>query len=89
MKESEGIASEYLQELEWAEVKMEHMAAQAKLDRDQVEMEFQVRMTLLKDRLEAAEIEAEVERLKMERHIRQLQAQLDESGGHDSSRIDM
>ena len=75
MKESEGIALKYLQELEWAEVKMEHMAAQAKLDRDQVEMEFQVRMTLLKDRLKAAEIEADsvTEQLKiMERQIRQL-----------------
>jgi hypothetical protein len=89
MEESEEISLEYIQELEWAEMKMQHMKAQAKLDQDQIEMEYQVRMTLLNDRIEAAEIEAEIERLTMERQIRQLQAQLDESRGNDSSCVVM
>jgi hypothetical protein len=52
-------------------------------------MEYQVQMTLLNDRLNAAEIEAKIERLTMERQTRQLQAQLDESRGNDGSYIVM
>jgi len=48
-----------------------------------------VQMTLLDKRLEAAEVEAEIERLAMEHQIRQLQAQLNESGGNDSSCVVM
>lgn len=79
MEESQEIALEYLQELEWVEMKMKHMAAQAKLDREEVEMEHQVQMVLLNSRLEAAEVEAEIERLTMEHQISRLQAQLNGS----------
>jgi len=77
---SEEIALEYIQELEWVEMKMKHMETQANLDREQVELEYQVQITLLNDRLQAAEIEAEVEQLTMEHQIRRLEAQLNESG---------
>ena len=73
---SEEITLEYIQELEWAEMKMKHMEAQENLDREQAEMEYQVQITLLNDRLQAAEAEAEIERLTMEHQIRQLQARL-------------
>ena len=86
---SEDITLEYLQELEWTETKMKHVETQAKLDQEQVELEYQVQMTLLNSRLEAAEIEAEIERLTMQHQINQLQAQLNESGGDDSSCVVM
>ena len=89
MEESEEITLQYIQELEWTEMKMLHIDAQAKLDQEQVEMEYQVQMALLDDRLEAAEIEAEVERLAMERQIGQLQAQIDEPRSNDSSCVVM
>ena len=75
-EDSEEIILEYIQQLEWAEMKMKHMEAQVKLDREQAEMEYQVQMTLVNNRLKAAEIEAEIERLTMEQQIRQLEAQL-------------
>ena len=86
---SEEITLEYLQELEWTEMKMKHVEAQEKLDREQVEMEYQVQMTLLNSRLEAAEIEAEIERLTMQHQINRLQAQLNGSGGDDSTCVAM
>ncbi|KAF9641969.1 hypothetical protein BDM02DRAFT_3273632 [Thelephora ganbajun] len=89
MEDSEEIVLQYIQELEWAEMKMKHMEAQAKLDQEQAEMEYQVQITLLNNRLEAAEIEAEIERLTMEHQMRQLQAQLNESGGDDGSCVVM
>ena len=89
MEESEEIALEYLQELEWVEMKMKHVEAQAKIDREEVEMEYQVQMTLLNSRLEAAEVEAEIERLTMQHQISRLQAQVNEPGGDDSSCIVM
>jgi len=89
MEGSEELTLEYIQELEWVEMKMKHMEAQARLDQEQAEMEHQVRMTLINDRLEAAEVEAEIERLTMENQIRQLQAQLNESGGDDGSCVVM
>jgi len=85
MEVSEEITLEYLQELEWTEMKMRHLETQAKLDQEQVEMEYQVQMTLLNSRLKAAEVEAEVERLTMQHQINRLQAQLNESGGNDDS----
>ena len=85
MEVSEEITLQYLQELEWAEMKMGHMETQAKIDQEQVEMEYQVQMTLLNGRLEAAEKDAEIERLTMQHQINRLQAQLNESGGDDSS----
>ena len=81
---SEEIALEYIQELEWVEMKMKHIEAQVDLDRAQVEMEHQVQITLLNNRLQAVEIEAEIERLTMEHQIRQLQAQLNDLGGDSS-----
>ncbi|KAF9789658.1 P-loop containing nucleoside triphosphate hydrolase protein [Thelephora terrestris] len=89
MEESEEIASQYIQELEWTEMKMQHVEAQARLDREQAEMEHKVQMVLLNDRLQEAEVEAELERLNMEREIRQLEAQLNSSGGNDSSCVIM
>jgi hypothetical protein len=89
MEGSEELALEYIQEMEWVEMKMKHMEAQAKLDREQAEMEYQVQVTLLNKRLEAAEVDAEIERLTMEHQIRQLQAQLNESGGDDGSCVIM
>ena len=86
---SEEITLEYLQELEWTEMKMKHVETQAKLDQEQVEMEYQVQMTLLNSRLEAAEIEAEIERLTMQHQISRLQAQLNGSGSDDSSCVAM
>jgi len=80
-EDSEETAIQYVLELEWVEMRMKHMEAQAKLDREQAEMEYQVQMVLLNNRLQAAEIEAEIERLTMEQQIRQLQAQMNESGG--------
>ena len=74
--DSEDIALEYVQELEWVEMKMKHMETQARLDREEAEMEYQVQMTLLNSRLQAAEIEADIERLTMEQQIRRLEAQL-------------
>lgn len=88
-EESEEITLQYIQEIEWTEMKMQHVEAQARLDREQVEMEHQVQMTLLSDRLGVAEKEAELERLAMEQQIRQLQAQLNQSGGDDSSCVVM
>lgn len=76
MDESEELAVQYIQELEWVEMKMQHMEEQAKLDRDQVEIEYQVRMAQLNDQLEVTAAEAEVERLRMEQQIRQLQGQV-------------
>jgi len=73
---SEEIASVYTQELEWAKMKMEHVEAQANIDRGQVEVEYQVQIALLNSRLQEAEIEAEVERLTLAHRITQLQAQL-------------
>lgn len=73
MEESEEIALQYIQELEWAEMKMEHLEVQAKLDQEQIDMEYQVQMSLLNSSLEAAEIEAKIERLAMERQISQLE----------------
>ena len=73
---SEEIALECIQELEWVEMKMKHMETQAEIDRAEAEMEYQVQITLLNKRLDAAQAEAEVERLTMEQRIRQLQAQL-------------
>ena len=89
MEESEEITLQYIQELEWTEMKMQHMEAQAELDREQVEMEYQVRMALLDDSLEAAKIEAEIERMTMERQIGQLQAQLSETRSEDRSCVVM
>ena len=86
---SEEITLEYLQELEWTEMKMKHVETQAKLDQEQVEVEYQVQMTLLNRRLKASEVEAEIERLTMQHQINRLQAQLNESGGDDSSCIVM
>ena len=80
MEVSQEIALEYLQELEWVEMKMRHVEAQRRIDQAQVEMEHQVQMTLLNSRLEAAEVEAEIERLTMENQISRMQAQLNESG---------
>ena len=80
MEVSQEIALEYLQELEWVEMKMRHVEAQRRIDQAQVEMEHQVQMTLLNNRLEAAEVEAEIERLTMENQISRMQAQLNESG---------
>jgi len=57
-------------------MKMQHMELQAQLDREQVEMEHKVQMVLLNDCLQEAEVEAELERLNMERQIRQLEARL-------------
>ena len=74
--DSEEIALEYVQELEWVEMKMKHMETQARLDREEAKMEYQVQMTLLNRRLQAAEIEAEFERLTMGQQIRQLEVQL-------------
>jgi hypothetical protein len=79
MEVSEEIASEYLQELEWSVMKMTHMEAQAKLDREQAEMEYQVQMALLNDQVKAAGAGAETERLAMEQRIRELEAQLNGS----------
>jgi len=76
MDESEELAVQYIQELEWVEMKMQHMEEQAKLDRDQVEIEYQVRMAQLNNQLEVTAAEAEVERLRMEQQIRQLQGQV-------------
>ena len=73
---SEEIALEYIQELAWVEMKMKHLETQANFDRGQVELEYQVQITLLNDRLQAVEIEVEIERLTMEHQIRRLQAQL-------------
>jgi len=77
MEVSEELALEYIQELEWVEMKVKHMEAQARLDQEQAEMEYQVQMTLLNSRLEAAEGESEIERLTIEYQIRQLQAHLE------------
>ena len=79
MEVSEEIASEYLQELEWSVMKMTHMEAQAKLDREQAEMEYQVQMALLNDQVKAAGAGAVTERLAMEQRIRELEAQLNGS----------
>ena len=87
--DSEEIALECVREMEWVEMKMKHMEMQARLDREEAEMEYQVQMTLLNRRLDAAQAEAEIERLTMEQRIRQLQAQLGESGSDDSSCIVM
>lgn len=76
MEESEEMTLECIQELEWMEMKMQHMETQARIDREQVEMDYKVQMTLLNDRLDAAGKEAEIERLTMEREISRLQAQL-------------
>ena len=89
MEESEEITLQYIQELEWTEMKMQHMELQAQLDREQIEMEYKVQMLLLNDRLQEAEVEAELERLNMQRQIRQLEAQMGSSGGSDGSCVVM
>lgn len=91
MEDSEEMALEFVQELEWVETKLKHMEAQARLDREQVELEHQVQITLLNSRLETAEIEAEIERLTMEHQVNRLQAQLNESNsaGNGSSCVVM
>ena len=79
-EESEELALQCTQELEWVEMKMQHMEAQARIDQEQVEMEYQVQTTLLNNRINAAQAEAEIERLTMERQIAELQARLNQSG---------